>query len=223
MKYNPPFLFHEYHSFPNSNFKALQLATASEPLSLADEYSMQQSWRLDHDKLTFIICTAPTASPSLSNITPTQHDTPETMIGDVNLFIYPDPDFDPSNTDSDHPGSIPLIAELEIMLAPPSSRRKGYATQALRAFMNYISSPERLSRILEEYRLGSDERSERYLKYLRVKVDQGNSASLGLFGKVGFERVGEVNYFGEVELRLGVEGLEEMMGEDEERVLGYGV
>jgi RimJ/RimL family protein N-acetyltransferase len=184
---------------------------------------MQQSWRLDHDKLTFIICTAPLASLSPKTITPTLHDTPETMIGDVNLFIYPDPDFDPSNTDSDHPGSIPLIAELEIMLAPPSSRRKGYATQALRAFMNYISSPERLSRILEEYRLGSDERSERYLKYLRVKVDQGNSASLGLFGKVGFERVGEVNYFGEVELRLGVEELEEMMGEDEERVLGYGV
>jgi RimJ/RimL family protein N-acetyltransferase len=192
---------------------------------------MQQSWRLDHDKLTFIICTAPPTSSGLSNITPTVHDQPENMMGDVNLFVYPDPDFELSpnhNTDdkdNDFPGSIPVIGEIEIMLAPPSSRRKGFATHALKAFLAYISSPERLARILEEYRLGSDERSERYLRYLRVKVDQGNEASLGLFGKVGFERVGEINYFGEVEMRLGmVGGVGKVVdGEETGRVLGYGV
>jgi RimJ/RimL family protein N-acetyltransferase len=212
--------------------QALQAATASEPLSLADEYSMQQSWRLDPDKLTFIICRAPTSlASSPSVITPETYDNAESMVGDVNLFLYPDPDSDSDSDvssqkqdDAENPGSVPIIGELEIMLAPTSARRKGYATEVLRAFMAYISEPERLARILEEYRLGSDERSERYLRYLRVKVDQGNEASLGLFGKVGFERMGEVNYFGEVELRLGLEGVQRVVnGKDTGRVVKYEV
>jgi RimJ/RimL family protein N-acetyltransferase len=189
--------------------QALQAATASDPLSLSDEFSMQQSWRLDPDKLTFIICRAPTTMSA--SATSVDTGVAEDMIGDVNLFLYPDPDFESTvsspETGGEHAGAVPIIGELEIMLAERSARRKGFAYNALRAFMAYITDAERLPRILEEYRLGSDERSERYLRYLRVKVDKENSASLGLFGKVGFERVGEVNYFGEVEMRLGGEGL----------------
>jgi RimJ/RimL family protein N-acetyltransferase len=209
--------------------QTLQAATASEPLSLSSEHSMQQSWRSDPDKLTFIICRSPPLSSTTPSLTPGEHDNPETMVGDVNLFLYPDADFDPTSQtsftgDEENPGAVPIIGELEIMLAPANSRRKGLATSSLVAFMAYITSPDRLSRILEEYRLGSDERSERYLKYLRVKVDQGNEASLGLFGKVGFERVGAVNYFGEVELRLGLEGVREVVsGKEVGRVVGYGV
>lgn len=198
---------------------------------------MQQSWRLDHDKLTFIICSAPSSSSSstspssastLPSITPQEHDTPTTMLGDVNLFLYEDPDpptttTSPStniNTNNENEGSVPIIGELEIMFPLPSSRRQGLATSTLKAFIAYITSPTNLPRILEEYRAGSDERSERYLRYLRVKIDQGNGASLGLFGKLGFEQVGEVNYFGEVELRVDVQ--EGMMGEETGRVVGYG-
>jgi RimJ/RimL family protein N-acetyltransferase len=187
---------------------------------------MQQSWRLDHDKLTFIICSAPSPSSPPTTIVPEQHDTPTTMLGDVNLFLYEDPD-PPALSTSSKPhgqqeGAVPIIGELEIMLPLPSSRRQGFATSTLKAFMAYITSSTNLPRILEEYRAGSDERSERYLRYLRVKIDQGNEASLGLFRKLGFEQVGEVNYFGEVELRVDVE--EGMMGEKEEtgKVLRYG-
>ncbi|KAI1632816.1 acetyltransferase domain-containing protein [Biscogniauxia mediterranea] len=36
--------------------KAVQEATASEPLTLEEEFENQQSWRTSHDKLTFIVC-----------------------------------------------------------------------------------------------------------------------------------------------------------------------
>jgi RimJ/RimL family protein N-acetyltransferase len=128
------------------------------------------------------------------------------MIGDVNLFLYEDDsdDFDaePTSTATTAAprGRQPVLGELEIMIASPAARGRGLAYATLLAFLGYISA--HLALILEEYRSGSDEKSERYLRYLRVKIDQHNVRSLGLFGKLGFQRVGAVNYFGEVEMRL---------------------
>lgn len=194
----------------------IQKATASEPLTLPEEHSMQQSWRLDHDKLTFILCHSPSSSTARS-ITPEVDDSPEKMIGDVNLFLYEDED-DEKDSDEGAKGSRAVIGEIEIMIAAISTRRKGLAQEALAAFLGYITL--RLDVVLEEYRAGSDERSERCLKYLRVKIDQHNVASTGLFSKIGFKRVGEVNYFGEVEMRLGCEGLEGL--EKKGEIVKYG-
>lgn len=42
--------YHEWMKDP-----ALQESTASEPLSLEEEYDMQRAWATDPDKLTFIV------------------------------------------------------------------------------------------------------------------------------------------------------------------------
>lgn len=171
---------------------------------------MQRSWRLDADKLTFIVCTHPgdqywdeiiTASPTPS-IIPGQQDAPEWMVGDVNLFLNDDDEFDEEGdgkTQLDKPKSV--IGELEIMIARKDQQGKGLALETLVAFMSYIQAS--LPSILAEY-AGSGGAA---LKYLRVKIDKNNVRSLSLFERMGFIRTSaEPNYFGEVELRTPVVG-----------------
>lgn len=178
----------------------LQALTASEPLSLDEEYAMQASWREDGDKLTFIICLAPEEGVE------GRKDEVERMVGDVNLFICDDDDDD---EDDEQEGSSAVIGELEIMLASPSHRGRGYAKTALLAFMWYISTC--LPTILVEYATAQSgenkkDKKKRWLKYLRVKIDKKNVRSLQLFEGLGFVRTSaEANYFGEVELRLGAD------------------
>ncbi|KAK5630845.1 hypothetical protein RRF57_006560 [Xylaria bambusicola] len=90
----------------------LREATASDLLTLEEEYENQQSWRTAHDKLTFIVCqpaarihailnsTSSTSSPaettdadaitSVSVIYAGEDDADARMVGDVNLFLTPD-------------------------------------------------------------------------------------------------------------------------------------
>jgi RimJ/RimL family protein N-acetyltransferase len=88
----------------------LQELTASEPLSLEEEYEMQQSWFEDEKKCTFII------------ISPLQISN-EGMVGDVNLYFN---DFEDSS-----------LAEIEIMIAEKDMRKRGIGRTAALMMMNY--------------------------------------------------------------------------------------
>ncbi|KAJ8399796.1 hypothetical protein AAFF_G00409010 [Aldrovandia affinis] len=103
-----------YHQWMGS--PELQKLTASEPLSLEQEYDMQRSWREDDDKCTFIILDKQMwADPAVQE--------QECMVGDVNIFLT-----DPSD---------PSLAELEIMIAEPNYRGKGLGKEVIRMMLCY--------------------------------------------------------------------------------------
>ena len=87
-----------------TSHQAIQQATASEPLSLVEEYENQQSWRTSPDKLTFIICHIPEspAREGLLAVVAGADDAPEGMVGDINLFLT-------QSDDDDDDTPLPLV------------------------------------------------------------------------------------------------------------------
>ena len=94
--------------------------TASEPLSLSEEFSMQNTWHHDAKKVTFIVLSKHQLESECSD--GTNHEL-ESMAGDVNLFL----------NDVDDPCN----AEIEIMIAEPRFRRKGLAKEDLKLMISY--------------------------------------------------------------------------------------
>ncbi|KAF8862862.1 hypothetical protein BDZ45DRAFT_584878, partial [Acephala macrosclerotiorum] len=170
-----------YHEWMKD--EEIQDATASEPLSLEEEYSMQASWRADHDKLTFIACMP--SSPEL--VKAGEIDAPDRMIGDVNLFLSP--------ADEDEEG---CIGELELMIAPKGVRKQGYGRATILTFLHYIQI--HLDELLTEYKSKQGLDKVKLLQ-LKVKISSKNENSIKLFESLGFIKVEESpNYFGEFEL-----------------------
>ncbi|ORX52330.1 acyl-CoA N-acyltransferase [Hesseltinella vesiculosa] len=113
----------KYHEWMTSPF--LQEMTASEPLTLEEEYDMQRSWHLDDNKCTFIIQAVKEGAPAFSSSWTGDDIRKHTvMIGDVNIFLN-DPDDDLT------------FGEIEIMVAEETYRRNGYGLEALRMMMAY--------------------------------------------------------------------------------------
>ncbi|XP_030317455.1 N-acetyltransferase 9 [Calypte anna] len=151
-----------YHEWMQS--EELQHLTASEPLSLEQEYEMQRSWREDTDKCTFIVLDAERWHGQTCG---DEH----CMVGDVNLFL----------TDTEDP----TLGEIEIMIAEPSYRGRGFGKEATLMMMSYGVK-----------KLG--------ITKFEAKIGQENEASICMFKKLHFKEVAVNNVFQEVTLRLDV-------------------
>ncbi|XP_032473919.1 N-acetyltransferase 9 isoform X3 [Phocoena sinus] len=104
-----------YHEWMKS--EELRRLTASEPLTLEQEYVMQCSWQEDADKCTFIVLDAEKWQAQLGT------SEESCMVGDVNLFL----------TDL----GDPTLGEIEVMIAEPSCRGQGLGTEAVLVMMSY--------------------------------------------------------------------------------------
>ncbi|KAH9855741.1 acyl-CoA N-acyltransferase [Lenzites betulinus] len=164
--------YHEWMTSPE-----LRELTASEPLTLAEEYEMQRKWQTDDDKLTFILLDGtPFASADGASVTAESlHALP--MIGDVNLFLKGAPDEDD------------FEAEAEIMIAEPAYRRRGIAHTALQLMLSYASDP------------ASPPPLPITRARLVARIGDKNEPSIRLFEKLGFTVTKRVAVFEEVELR----------------------
>jgi len=108
-----------YHSWMQD--KTLLQQTATEPLSLEEEYENQLSWRLDPHKYTFLI---------VYLVHPSQ---PQCIVGDVNLFLLARND----DTDEECEEEKDMQAEVEVMIASRRHRRLGLATEAVQLMMAF--------------------------------------------------------------------------------------
>lgn len=131
--------------------------TASEPLSIQEEYDMQRTWLEDPNKCTFIILSCGTGSEL------------ERMVGDVNLFM--------------HDVEDRLNAEIEIMIASPLHRRKGYGRDSVLLMMRYGIVNLHIRRFF-------------------AKISYSNDQSIKLFTSLGFKEINYVPAFQEYELEF---------------------
>ena len=169
---------------------AMLEATASEALSLEEEYAMQRTWRDDPTKITFIVTLGDKQYTSAVTELPAEQEEVEVqgaagegipnttadeeerrMAGDVNLFLH-DRD-DPTN------------AEIEVMVAEPSLRRRGLAKRALQLLMLYGVRSLGITRFF-------------------AKIGADNAPSLALFRALGYTQCAFVEAFQEHELEVWV-------------------
>ncbi|XP_075670853.1 GCN5-related N-acetyltransferase 9 isoform X2 [Castanea sativa] len=106
--------YHEWMQDP-----ALLQATASEPLTLQQEFQMQLTWTQDPNKQTFIVLDREMVVGEFIHGDPHV----EAMVGDVNLYM--------NNFDD------PNMAEIEIMIAEPKSRGKGLGKESVLLMVNF--------------------------------------------------------------------------------------
>jgi RimJ/RimL family protein N-acetyltransferase len=170
-------------------------ATGSEPLSLEEEMEMQQSWRDDPKKCTFIVhsteaCPTSVDASEMSDFSVRENQVG--MIGDVNLFLS---EIDDDGNDDDEEGgagkvddsnddSSPRVqAEIDIMIAEKNYQKKGLGRAATCSMLLYGVTKLEIQRFF-------------------CKINDDNVASINLFKSLGFVQCAYAECFKQVELEL---------------------
>ncbi|KAI1391470.1 GNAT domain-containing protein [Hypoxylon trugodes] len=187
---------------------AIREATASERLSLDEEYENQASWRESPDKLTFILCEPLLPQDPAPIVVAGVDDAPTKMIGDINLFLTPwDDDEDEQQGQEPEKGEKTYYtAEVDIMIADSSHRGKGIGRAAVSTFLVFVR--RHLDAILAEYANADNTAttttptSTPALREVVAKINASNTGSIALFKSLGFVKKGDVNYFGEIRMVL---------------------
>ena len=175
--------------------------TGSEPLTLEEEVEMQQSWRDDEEKCTFIILGKSLCRGEILEAKREifQHDPNfvevacstniAAMIGDINLFLSDEEMANESEIEENPrsiiaPTSFQKQAELDVMIAEESFRGKGIGKEAVCMMMIYGAQTLGIRRYF-------------------VKIKDKNVLSRHLFEtSLGFKECNYVECFCEVELEL---------------------
>ncbi|XP_014259566.1 N-acetyltransferase 9-like protein [Cimex lectularius] len=103
----------KYHKWMED--EDLRLQTASDRLTLHEEYEMQQTWLNDVKKCTFIVLDKETMLET--------NDEVESMIGDANVYLKDSYDG--------------LVGEIGLMIAEPKFRGKGMGREVALLIMRY--------------------------------------------------------------------------------------
>ncbi|EFX03931.1 DNA polymerase subunit delta-2 [Grosmannia clavigera kw1407] len=190
-----------YHDWMED--EAVRVATASDRLTLAEEYENQVEWRAAADKLTFVLCRplGERDESSSGGVVAGVDDVPSRMVGDINFFLHVWDDED--DNDEDHGGTVVLYSgEVDVMIARAEDRGQGFGRAAVTALLYFVLQRHREAILAEAAAgagAGTGARAGK-LRRLVVKIQATNTASIGLFTGLGFQQRGSVNYFGEVEL-----------------------
>uniref|UniRef100_A0A182K2A7 N-acetyltransferase domain-containing protein n=1 Tax=Anopheles christyi TaxID=43041 RepID=A0A182K2A7_9DIPT len=156
----------KYHQWMKS--EELQELTASEPLTLEEEYQMQASWRNDEDKCTFLILDRQRYEHTKDEI--------DALVGDTNIFIQSQPEDDDQAHDR-------LTGEIEIMIAEPTARGKRYGWEA--TLLMLLFGVERLQ--LQHYiAITKDTNTKAMKMFERMQFRETNRTPI--FHEVTFER-----------------------------------
>ncbi|KAJ7772934.1 GNAT domain-containing protein [Mycena maculata] len=196
----------KYHTWMQD--EELRELTASEPLTLEEEFEMQRKWQLDEDKLTFIVCARGSDLLEPGSSTPgDSRISALPMIGDVNIFLHgPPPHLRPEK-----PGVVDedeFYAEVEIMIAEREYRRKGFALEALQLMLGYATASSNRHFLCHDPYSLRDALQGSPLPVppttLLARISESNIPSIRLFEKLGFHITKRVEVFGEVEMRWNI-------------------
>jgi RimJ/RimL family protein N-acetyltransferase len=166
----------KYHEWMSS--QEIQDLTASEPLSLLEEYEMCNKWKNDNDKLTFIILNKNCYETLDKSIDENEKEI-KSMVGDVNLFVNENEIVNNDNL---------KVGELEIMIAEKANRGLGFGKEAIKLMIYYCM--QNLNDVTT----------------FIVKISENNLASIKMFEKnFGFSRYDHIKVFKQLCLILKID------------------